>query len=292
MGMRAFIIYLHQRRCFSNHPYSKAKLRRFPGHTINTYMRSIRAFWSWLAEEEIIESNPFSKLKIPKPPKKIITAFSQHQIDLLLSVMDGSAEGYRGVVIGFTLLDTGLRMNELINLKMEDVWLEKGLIKVLGKGPEQMKAKADLRDKIDTICLEFPHYDYRRVTHHLKHEGCQVNHKKVLRLMRESDLLCHVKRKWVKTTDNKHRFPRYPNLIKEMVISRLNQVWLSGITYIRIRTGFVYLAAILDAYFRRVIGYAISTGLDTVRALEALRMAITERQPGPGIIHHSDQGVQ
>ena len=179
-------------------------------------MRSIRAFWSWLAEEEIIESNPFSKLQIPKPPKKIITAFSQHQIDLLLSVMNGSAEGYRGVVIGLTLLDTGLRVNELINLKMEDVWLEEGLIKVLGKGPEQMKAKADLRDKIEAICLEFPRYGYRRVTHHLKHEGCRVNHKKVLRLMRESGLLCHVKRKWVKTTDSKHRFPRYPTLIKEM----------------------------------------------------------------------------
>jgi len=83
-GMRAFILYLHQKRCFSNHPYSKAQLRGLSRHTINTYMRSIRTFWSWLAEEEIIESNLFSKLKIPKPPKKIITTFSQHQIDLLL----------------------------------------------------------------------------------------------------------------------------------------------------------------------------------------------------------------
>ena len=137
MEMRAFILYLQQKRCFSNHPYSKAQLRGLSGHTINTYMRSIRAFWSWLAEEEIIESNPFSKLKIPKPPKKIITTFSQHQIDLLLSVMGGSAEGYRGVVIVLTLLDTGLRVNELINLKMENVWLEEGLIKVLGKGNKE-----------------------------------------------------------------------------------------------------------------------------------------------------------
>ena len=110
--------------------------------------------------------------------------------------------------------------------------------------------------------------------------------------MRESDLLCRVRRKWVKTTDSRHHFPRYPNLIKGMVINRLNQVWLSDITYIRIRTGFVYLAAILDAYSRRVIGYAISTRLDTMLTLEALRMAIAERKPGPGIIHHSDQGVQ
>jgi transposase InsO family protein len=110
--------------------------------------------------------------------------------------------------------------------------------------------------------------------------------------MRESDLLCRVKRKWVKTTDSKHRFPRYPNLIKGMAISRLNQVWIADITYIRIKTGFIYLAAILDAYSRRVIGYAVSTSLDTSLTLKALRMAVAERQPGAGVIHHSDQGVQ
>ena len=161
-----------------------------------------------------------------------------------------------------------------------------------GKDPEQMKAEADLRDRIETICLEFPRYGYRRVTHQLKHEGCQINHKKVLRLMRQSDLLCRVKRKWVKTTDSRHRFPRYPNLIKGMTISRLNQVWLSDITYIRIKTGFVYLAAILDALSRRVIGYAVSTDLGTALTLKALRMAIAERHPDSGVIHHSDQGVQ
>ena len=160
------------------------------------------------------------------------------------------------------------------------------------KSPDRMEAEADLRDKIEAICLEFPRYGYRRVTHQLKHEECQVNHKKVLRLMKESDLLCRVKRKWVRTTDSRHHFPRYPNLIKGMVISQLNQVWLADITYIRIRTGFVYLAAILDAYSRRVIGYAVSTALDTTLTLEALRMAITERRLGPSIIHHSDQGVQ
>jgi site-specific recombinase XerD len=135
--MRAFILYLQQKRCFSNHPYSKEQQRGLSGHTINTYMRSIRAFWSWLIEEEIIQSNPFSKLKIPKPPQKIITTFSPHQIELLLGVMSSSAEGYRGVVIVLTLLDTGLRVNELINLKMEYVWLDEGLIKVLGKGDKE-----------------------------------------------------------------------------------------------------------------------------------------------------------
>jgi putative transposase len=161
-----------------------------------------------------------------------------------------------------------------------------------GKDTECMQAEADLRDKIEAICLEFPRYGYRRVTHQLKHEGCQINHKKVLRLMRESDLLCRVKRKWVKTTDSRHLFPRYPNLIKGMAISRLNQVWISDITYIRIKTGFVYLAAILDAYSRRVIGYAVSASLDTSLTLKALMMAVAERQPGSGVIHHSDQGVQ
>ena len=110
--------------------------------------------------------------------------------------------------------------------------------------------------------------------------------------MRESDLLCRVKRRWVRTTESRHHFPRYPNLIKGTVISRLNQVWLSDITYIRIRTGFVYLAAILDAYSRRVIGYAVSAGLDTALTLKALRMAIAWSWPGSGVIHHSGQGVQ
>jgi len=160
------------------------------------------------------------------------------------------------------------------------------------KRPDQMKAEADLRDRIETICLGFPRYGYRRVTYQLKREGKQVNHKKVLRLMRESDLLCRVKRKSVKTTNSRHGFPRYPNLIKGMSITRLNQVWLSDITYIRIRTGFVYLAAILDAFSRRVIGYAVSSALDTTLTLQALRIAIAERKPGPGIVHHSDQGVQ
>ena len=147
-------------------------------------------------------------------------------------------------------------------------------------------------DRIEAICLEFPRYGYRRVTYQLKHGGWLVNHKKVLRLMRESDLLCRVKRKWVKTTDSNHRFPRYSNLIKDIVIDRLNQVWVADITYIRIKTGFVYLAAILDACSRRVIGYAVSTRLDTALTLEALCMAIALRKPGLGIVHHSDQGVQ
>ena len=156
----------------------------------------------------------------------------------------------------------------------------------------ETKGRADLLDRIEAICLEFPRYGYRRVAAQLKREKLIVNHKRVLRLMRESDLLCRVKRRWVNTTDSGHGFPRYPNLVKDVAVSRLNQVWLADITYIRIRTGFVYLAAILDAFSRRVIGYAISPRLDAALTLETLRMATIERQPGPGVIHHSDQGVQ
>jgi putative transposase len=156
----------------------------------------------------------------------------------------------------------------------------------------EKKADADLTDKIEAICLDFPRYGYRRVTVALARENLRVNHKKVLRLMRESDLLCRVKRRKVKTTDSRHRFPRYPNLVKGVNINRLNQVWLSDITYIRIRTGFVYLAAILDAFSRRVIGYAVSTALDTALTLQALKLAVVRRKPGAGVIHHSDQGVQ
>jgi len=150
---------------------------------------------------------------------------------------------------------------------------------------------ARLIDKIGDICLEFPGYGYRRVTKQLQSEMV-INHKKVLRLMRESDLLCRKRRKRMMTTNSKHHFPRYPNLIKDMVVSQINQVWLADITYIRIRNGFVYLAAILDAYSRRVVGYAISKSLETSLALEALHSAIAARQPAPGVIHHSDQGIQ
>jgi transposase InsO family protein len=160
------------------------------------------------------------------------------------------------------------------------------------KSAADKKRQTDLALRIEAICLEFPRYGYRRVAAQLRRERLLVNHKRVLRLMRESDLLCRVKRRWTKTTDSKHGFPRYPNLIEGMVVSRLNQVWLSDITYIRIRTGFVYLAAILDSFSRRVIGYAISVRLDSSLTLEALHMAIAGRWPGPGVIHHSDQGVQ
>ena len=135
--IRGFIYYLQQKRCFSNHPYSHAQPRGLSGHSINTYLRSIRAFWSWLVEEEIIDFNPFSKLRIPKAPRKVITAFSQPQIESLLNAISTSTNGYRDSVILLMLLDTGLRINELINLRLDNVWLEEGLVKVVGKGNKE-----------------------------------------------------------------------------------------------------------------------------------------------------------
>jgi putative transposase len=155
-----------------------------------------------------------------------------------------------------------------------------------------VKGDMDILDRIEAICLDFHGYGYRRVTRQLQYDGYGINHKKVLRLMRESDLLCRAKRRWLRTTDSNHGWPVYPNLVKDVQITGINQVWLADITYIRIRHGFVYLAAILDAFSRKVIGYAVSRSMDTSLVLQALRMAIANRKPSPGIIHHSDRGVQ
>ncbi|MDO9574800.1 MAG: IS3 family transposase [Candidatus Contubernalis sp.] len=154
------------------------------------------------------------------------------------------------------------------------------------------KQEADLRGRIEELACEFIRYGYRRITAQLKREDWLVNHKKVLRIMRESSLLCVVKRKGIRTTNSNHPYPRFPNLVKDLVVSSLNEVWFADITYIRILTTFVYLAVILDALSRKVIGYVVSRRLDTGLTLSALRMAITRRQPPPGCIHHSDQGVQ
>ena len=156
----------------------------------------------------------------------------------------------------------------------------------------ECKGENDLRDHIERIALEFPRYGYRRITKQLKREGTVVNHKRVLRIMRESSLLVVTKKKWVKTTDSSHKYPIYPNLSRDFILTGINQIWIADITYIRILLGFVYLAVTLDAFSRRVLGYCISKSLDKELALGALRMAIYRRLPQKGIIHHSDQGVQ
>ncbi len=156
------------------------------------------------------------------------------------------------------------------------------------------KAKKDvaLRDAIERIVLRFPGYGYRRVTAALRREGWAVNHKRVLRVMRRESLLCQLKRRFKVTTESAHSFKRYPNLIKDIEIDALDQAWISDITYIRLPTTFCYLAAILDAYSRRCVGWHLSRFIDTRLTLSALEMALAVRHPEPGLIHHSDQGVQ
>lgn len=155
------------------------------------------------------------------------------------------------------------------------------------------KEDADLRDKIEKIVLDFSGYGYRRVTRQLQKDGNKVNHKRVLRIMRKSDLLCTLQRAFkVLTTNSNHDYPRYPNLARDIKLTGINQLWVSDITYIRISKGFVYLAMIMDAYSRKIIGYAISEKINTELALTALKQAIALRKPSAGCIHHSDQGIQ
>jgi putative transposase len=154
------------------------------------------------------------------------------------------------------------------------------------------KSEADLRDRIEQIVVERARYGYRRVTYQLRREGYKVNHKRVSRMMREQSLQCQVKRRWVKTTDSDHSHRIYPNLIKELKVRGRNQVWVGDITYIRILTGFLYLAVVLDLFSRKVIGWALSEQIDAQLTLAALRMALEERGSVEGCIHHSDRGVQ
>jgi len=157
-----------------------------------------------------------------------------------------------------------------------------------GKDPDK-----ELEARINDICLEFPRYWYRRVTKQLHREGWIVNHKRVYRIMRVNGWLCRPrKKKWIATTDSNHGYHIYSNLVKGLDIHAVNQVWVADITYIHILTCFVYLAVILDAYSRKVIGHALSRHIDTNLTLDALRMAIQDRHPKPGCIHHSDRGVQ
>ena len=150
----------------------------------------------------------------------------------------------------------------------------------------------DIRDEMQRIALEFPYYGWRRMQVELKKRGWPVNHKRLKRLMREDNLLCLRRRKFVRTTDSNHDRPVYPNLAGEMEVSGLNQLWVADITYIRLEKEFVYLAVVLDAYSRRVIGWALERTLEDELTLAALGMALRERKPPPGLVHHSDRGVQ
>ncbi len=152
--------------------------------------------------------------------------------------------------------------------------------------------EAVLIEQIKEICAEFPRYGYRRVTAQLRLDGRLVNRKRIQRIMREQGLTVKPKRRFVVTTQSDHDGPVFPNLAKNVLPNSPDQLWVGDITYIAITQGFVYLAAILDAWSRRVVGYAISRRIDHRLTLAALEAAIRARQPPAGCIHHSDRGSQ
>ena len=154
-------------------------------------------------------------------------------------------------------------------------------------------ADMDLRDEIQKVALDWPAYGSRRITAELKARGWDVNRKRVQRIMREDHLLCARKRQFiVPTTDSAHGLRVYPNLAAKMILTGVDQLWVADITYIRLETEFVYLAVILDAFSRRVIGWALEDTLEDELTLTALRMALENRAPVAGLVHHSDRGVQ
>jgi transposase InsO family protein len=156
-------------------------------------------------------------------------------------------------------------------------------------GPEP---HMDLRDAIQRIALAWPSYGRPRITAELRRQDWTVNPKLVYRLMREDNLLCVRKRKFVVTTDSNHTRRIYPNLAPNLILTATNQLWRADITYIRLREEFVFLAVILDAYSRRVIGWALDRTMEDELTLTALRMALARRTIQPGLVHHSDRGAQ
>lgn len=157
---------------------------------------------------------------------------------------------------------------------------------------ESADIELDLRDDIQRIALEFPCYGRPRITAELKRRGWTVNHKRVGRIMQEDNLLCLRKRKFMVTTDSNHQLPVYPNLAGTMKLDGIDQLWVADITYIRLETEFVYLAVVLDAYSRRVIGWALDRHLEDDLSIAALTSAFRRRRPTQGLTHHSDRGVQ
>lgn len=157
---------------------------------------------------------------------------------------------------------------------------------------EPLEAEIDLRDTIQRLCVENPHYGTRRISHALRAEGQVVNRKRVQRLMRIDNLLVLRKRRYVVTTDSRHTYAVYPNLAREMAPSETNQLWVADITYIRLREQFVYLAVILDAFSRRVVGWELGDTLEATLTVAALERALADRSVPAGIVHHSDRGVQ
>ena len=154
------------------------------------------------------------------------------------------------------------------------------------------QANTELRGQIQQICLESHCYGSRRVVGQLRKQGMVVNRKRVVRLMQEDNLLCLRKRRYVCTTDSRHTYAVYPNLTRDWKPNGINQLWVADITYIRLRESFLYLAVILDAYSRKVIGWALDNHLRAELALEALIQALADRPVTSALIHHTDRAVQ
>jgi transposase InsO family protein len=158
---------------------------------------------------------------------------------------------------------------------------------------EPCAEETELRARMHQIVLAHRrNYGYRRVTRELRNQGWAVNHKRVARLMAEDNLLCLGKRRWVATTDSGHDLRVYLNLAARLQLSGIDQLWIADITYIRLAEEFLFLAVVLDAFSRRVLGWSLGERLDAGLAVAALHQAIDLRQPAPGLVHHSDRGVQ
>jgi len=160
------------------------------------------------------------------------------------------------------------------------------------QGREEVDADQALYQDIEAVVMEFNGYGYRRVTRELARRGRPVNHKRVLRVMRERRLLCRPKRRYRATTDSNHNEKRFSNLLSEVILVRPDQVWQADLTYVRVQQGFVYLACVLDGFTREVVGWSMSRFLDADLPLAALNNALAARCLAPGLLHHSDQGVQ
>jgi putative transposase len=151
----------------------------------------------------------------------------------------------------------------------------------------------ELRARIQQIAITHRRcYGYRRVTKDLHEQGWKVNHKRVARMMAEDNLLAIRRRKYIVTTESEHDQPVFRNLAATLQLSGINQLWVADITYIRLREQFLYLAVVLDAYSRRVVGWALGESMEASLVVAALRKAIAERKPGFGLVHHSDRGTQ
>ncbi|HET6842589.1 MAG TPA: IS3 family transposase [Candidatus Angelobacter sp.] len=160
---------------------------------------------------------------------------------------------------------------------------------------EQAPVEEDMevRSAIQQIVTEHRRrYGYRRISAELRRRGLLVNHKRVARIMREDNLLAVQPRQFVVTTDSNHRLEVYLNLARRMNLSGIDQLWVADITYIRLRAEFVYLAVILDSFSRKVVGWTLERRITSQLTITALQQAIAERQPPPGLVHHSDRGIQ